>query len=186
MERVWHKLKAWQIFISDFQCIWQARPVLHDIYILSTWVQRGRGSVKYKHRSGRPITKTSEKMSRRSTTLCLWKIGFESIVQATGLSMGIVHTILHDHWAHLGISLDICVSQLDHHCSGYLLVGCLAPSLYLNQCPFIVRWTFRNNLNGSLNKKIIAWIFKKNPSAQFHLSQVQCLEMFSQSDNIYI
>ena len=45
----------------------------------------------------------------------------------------------------------LCVGELGHHWFRKLLGACSAPSLYLNQCWFIVHWTLGNQLQLTWN-----------------------------------
>ena len=54
--------------------------------------------------------------------------------------------------SHLPPVPHICVSESDQHWFRQWLVACSAPSHYLNQCCYIVNWTFRNKLQWNLNR----------------------------------
>ena len=47
----------------------------------------------------------------------------------------------------------ICVSNPGHHCFRQWLGDCSAPSHYLNQCWFIVNWTFDNRVHWNFESK---------------------------------
>ena len=72
------------------------------------------------------------------------------------------------------------INELSHHCFRYQLHACSATSYYLNQCWFIVNWTFRNRLHWNFNQNsnificntVFANVVGKKAAI---LSQPQCI-----------
>ena len=64
-------------------------------------------------------------------------------------------TFLHANiWSltHWGLVAHIRISKLDHHWYRQWLVACSAPSHYLNQCWYTVKWTTGNTFRWNFNK----------------------------------
>ena len=73
-------------------------------------------------------------------------------------SWAIINKLFHEPLTRLPQVSQICVDELCQHWFRWWLVTCLVPSHNLNQCWFIVNWTYRNKFQLNFNQNMKLFI----------------------------